>query len=61
MSFLVSRKIANEELTIETGKLAFQADSSVVIKHGESVLLVSVCYETEPKDLDFLPLTVDYE
>ena len=62
MSFLVSRKIANEELTIETGKLAFQADASVVIKHGESVLLVSVCYSKEPKlDLDFLPLTVDYE
>ena len=62
MSFLVSRKIANEELTIETGKLAFQSDSSVVIKHGESVLLVSVCYSKEPKlDLDFLPLTVDYE
>ena len=62
MSFLVSRKIANEELTIETGKLAFQSDSSVVIKHGESVLLVSVCYTKEPKpDLDFLPLTVDYE
>ena len=31
MSFLVSRKIANEELSIETGKLAFQSDSSVVI------------------------------
>ena len=62
MSFLVSRKIANEELTIETGKLASQSDSSVVIKHGESVLLVSVCYSKEPKlDLDFLPLTVDYE
>ena len=48
-------------VTIETGKLAKQANGSVVVKSGESVVLVSACANTKPKEnADFFPLTVDY-
>ena len=48
-------------VTIETGKLAKQANGSVVVKAGESVVLVSACANTKPKEnADFFPLTVDY-
>jgi len=48
-------------ITIETGKLAKQADGSVVVKQGNTMLLATVVANKEAKDdLDFLPLTVDY-
>ena len=48
-------------VTIETGKMAKQANGSVVVKSGESVVLVSACANTKPKEnADFFPLTVDY-
>ncbi|MCU7613193.1 polyribonucleotide nucleotidyltransferase [Chryseobacterium sp. GMJ5] len=49
------------EITIETGKLAKQADGSVVVKMGGTMLLATVVASKEAKDgVDFLPLTVDY-
>ncbi len=49
-------------ITIETGKLAKQADGSVVIKQGNTMLLATVVSATEAKeDVDFLPLSVDYQ
>jgi polyribonucleotide nucleotidyltransferase len=49
------------EITIETGKLAKQADGSVVVKIGGTMLLATVVASKEAKDgVDFLPLTVDY-
>lgn len=46
---------------IETGKLAKQADGSVVVKYGNTMLLATVCADTEAKDgVDFMPLTVEY-
>ena len=48
-------------VTIETGKLAKQADGSVVVKCGKTVLLATVVSVKEAKEnVDFLPLTVDY-
>jgi len=48
-------------INIETGKLAKQADGSVVIKMGETMLLATVVSRKEAKeDVDFMPLTVDY-
>ena len=47
-------------ITIETGKLAKQADGSVVIRLGDTILLATVVSNKEPADVDFLPLTVDY-
>jgi polyribonucleotide nucleotidyltransferase len=49
------------EITLETGKLAKQADGSVVVKCGGTMLLATVVSSKEAKDgVDFLPLTVDY-
>lgn len=48
--------------TLETGKLAKQADGSVVVKHGDTMLLATVVSKKEVnKDVNFLPLTVDYK
>ncbi len=48
-------------ITIETGKLAKQADGSVVVKQGETMLLATVVSAKEAKEgIDFMPLTVDY-
>ena len=50
-----------DEITIETGKLAKQADGSVVIKQGGTMLLASVVSSRDAREgVDFLPLTVDY-
>ena len=49
-------------LTLQTGKLAKQADASVLVSYGETVVLVSVCSSKELKDnQDFFPLTVDFQ
>jgi polyribonucleotide nucleotidyltransferase len=48
-------------LTIESGKMAKQANGSVIIRSGESVVLVTACTAPEPKlNANFFPLTVDY-
>ncbi|MBM3167137.1 MAG: polyribonucleotide nucleotidyltransferase [Chloroflexi bacterium] len=54
--------IDNRLLTIETGKLAEQANSSVTVRYGDTVVLVTICTsENSREDVDFLRLTVDYE
>ena len=53
--------IGGRELTFELGKIAKQADGSVVIRLGDTMVLVTACAEDEPrKGFDFMPLTVDY-
>src|SRR5712691_10633321 len=48
-------------VTIETGKMAKQANGAVVVRSGESVVLVTACTADEPKaGASFFPLTVDY-
>jgi len=47
-------------ITIETGKLAKQADGSVVVKMGDALLLATVVSSRTASPVDFLPLTVDY-
>ncbi len=49
-------------LSFETGKYAKQADGSVIVRMGESVVLVTACAASNPREgIDFLPLTVDYK
>lgn len=49
-------------ITIETGKLAKQADGSVVVKMGKTMLLATVVSAKDAKpDVDFMPLSVDYK
>jgi polyribonucleotide nucleotidyltransferase len=51
----------DKEISVETGKLAKQADGSVVVRMGDTMLLATVVAAPEAKDgVDFLPLTVDY-
>src|SRR5713226_4997129 len=48
-------------ITIETGKMAKQANGAVIVRSGESVVLVTACTAPEPKlGASFFPLTVDY-
>ena len=53
--------INGKSLTFETGKLAKQAGGSVIVRHGDSVVLVTACRAANAREgIDFLPLTVDY-
>jgi len=48
-------------VTLESGKMAKQANGSVIVRSGESVVLVTACSNPEPKPgANFFPLTVDY-
>ncbi|MBC3784632.1 polyribonucleotide nucleotidyltransferase [Spirosoma utsteinense] len=50
------------EITIETGKLARQADGAVVVRLGDAMLLATVVSSKDAKEgIDFLPLSVDYQ
>src|SRR5579859_240786 len=50
------------KLTLETGRMARQADGSVLATYGETTVLATVVYEKAPKPgLDFFPLTVNYQ
>src|SRR5215510_9547360 len=51
----------SKTLRFETGKLAKQAHGSVIVRYGDSVVLVTACRAASPREgIDFLPLTVDY-
>src|ERR1700674_4501668 len=54
-------KIGDKTLTFETGKLAKQAGGAVLVRFGDSVVLVTACRAAHAREgIDFLPLTVDY-
>ena len=56
-----SIKLGDKELTVETGRVAKQADGSVVIRYGDTMLLVAaVSAPTAREGIDFFPLTVEY-
>ena len=53
--------LGSHTLSIETGRLAKQADGSVVVRMGDTMVLVTACHASSPREgIDFLPLTVDY-
>src|SRR6185436_12434793 len=55
-------RIGSRTISIETGKLAKQADGAVVVRCGDSMVLVTACHAATPRvGIDFLPLTVDYK
>ena len=55
-------ELAGRKLVIETGKLAGLANGSVLVKYGDTVVMVNVTASKEPKEgIDFFPLSVDYE
>src|SRR5687768_15683950 len=53
--------LGGKTLSFETGKLAKQAGGSVMVRYGDSVVLVTACHAANAREgIDFLPLTVDY-
>src|SRR6476646_2222116 len=53
--------LGTNSLRFETGKLAKQADGAVIVRFGDSVVLVTACHSASQREgIDFLPLTVDY-
>jgi polyribonucleotide nucleotidyltransferase len=61
MSHTVEIDLHGSKVSIETGKIAKQAHGSVVVRSGESVVLVTACSNENPKPgVSFFPLTVDY-
>ena len=58
----VEAEIGGRKLTIESGKMARQANGSVVVTYGETVVLVTATAAKEPKpNMGFLPLTIEYQ
>ena len=50
------------KLTLETGKIARQADGAVIATYGETTVIATVVAAKQPREgVDFLPLTVDYQ
>lgn len=62
MSLFYKTTLGGRELVIETGKLAGQADGTVTVTYGGTVVMVTVCISEEAREgIDFFPLTVDFE
>ena len=60
--FKTTVTIAGKDISFETGKIARQANGSVIVRCGETLLLATACSSPEPlPDVDFLPLRVDYQ
>jgi polyribonucleotide nucleotidyltransferase len=57
----ITTEFCGRPLTISTGALAKQADGSVVIRYGDTVLLVTAVAQKEEASKDFMPLTVNYQ
>ncbi|MFL6227932.1 MAG: polyribonucleotide nucleotidyltransferase [Pyrinomonadaceae bacterium] len=56
-----SIKLGGRDLTVETGRVAKQADGSVVVRYGDTMLLVAAVGAPSPREgIDFFPLTVEY-
>jgi polyribonucleotide nucleotidyltransferase len=54
-------QVGTRKLSLETGKLAKQADGAVLVRSGDTVVLVTACRAANAREgIDFLPLTVDY-
>ena len=56
----VTVEVGGRTLTLETGKIAKQANGAVLARYGDTVVLVTACMDSKANDRDFLPLTVDY-
>ena len=55
-------ELGGRKLSIETGRIAQLADAAVLVRYGDTVVLVTACASAQPKQgIDFFPLSVDYE
>src|SRR3954452_19622003 len=54
--------VGGKTISIETGRLAKQADGAVIVRSGDTMVLVTACADPNPREgVDFLPLTCDYK
>ena len=61
MVYQESMELGKHRLSLETGRLAKQANGSAYMRYGDTVALVTACARHEPREgIDFFPLTVDY-
>lgn len=59
---VVQRVVGDQPIIIETGKIALQAHGSVTVRRGDTIVLATAVMSEKPRpDIDFLPLTVEYE
>lgn len=61
MSVKKETVIDDKDYSLETGRMAKQANGSVLIRRGDTVILVTACASDKPAEVDFLPLTVDID
>ena len=61
MKKVFETEFAGRHLQVESGEIAKQADGSVLVRFGDTVVLATACCADEPKEGDFFPLTVNYE
>ncbi len=58
----ISVSVGGREISFETGKIARQANGSVILRAGDTILMATACASPEPlTDVDFLPMRVDYQ
>ncbi|MBX2989243.1 MAG: polyribonucleotide nucleotidyltransferase [Bdellovibrionaceae bacterium] len=61
MKTTVTTSVGGKQITIESGRMAKQADGSVLVTCGNNMVLVTAVARREPSTLDFFPLTVEYQ
>ncbi|MGI6656445.1 MAG: polyribonucleotide nucleotidyltransferase [Desulfobulbus sp.] len=61
MIHTVETAVGNQTITFETGKMARQANGSVLVSSGDTKVLVTVVAESGSRDMGFLPLTIEYQ
>src|SRR5688572_26541431 len=60
MKTTVTTSVGGKQITLETGRLAKQADGAVLASCGNNMVLVTAVSKREPSPLDFFPLTIEY-
>ena len=61
MEILLEADVSGKTLSIQTGKVAKQAYGSVVVKYGDSTVLVTAVSSNDERNVGFLPLSVEYQ
>ncbi len=61
MEYVVKAEIGGKTLSIKTGKLAKQSSGSALVTYGDTAVLACVTSASESKDINFLPLSVEYQ
>ncbi|BBO91904.1 polyribonucleotide nucleotidyltransferase [Desulfosarcina ovata] len=61
MDYTFKADVGGTTLSIQAGKVAKQASGSVVVQYGDTIVLVTVVSANDERDIDFLPLSVEYQ